>query len=146
MPTSELDPRALQLEGRFRVFVGATPQPQIILGTQSAPRRAVIDRLAAQFNFKYSSITADIDELAIRRDDPQDLVLVLAHAKADAIVKKLQASESLLKPGYLVTCDQARAASFPSPAAGGRRTACNAHSVSCLIQSTALCARPGAPH
>jgi Maf-like protein len=106
MPTSEGDPRTKALEERFCTFVSTDPQPQIILGTQSQSRRAVIDRLAKQFDFKYSSITADIDEQAIRRDDPQELVLVLAHAKADAIVKKLQASSSLLKPGFLVTCDQ----------------------------------------
>lgn len=96
------------LEKQFAAFVSADPQPQIILGTQSESRRAVVDELAAKFNFKYSSITADIDEQAIRRQDPQDLVLVLAHAKADAIVKKLKASSSLVTPGYLVTCDQVR--------------------------------------
>jgi hypothetical protein len=33
-------------------------------------------------------------------------VLVLAHAKADAIVRKLKESDSYMRPGYLVTCDQ----------------------------------------
>lgn len=33
-------------------------------------------------------------------------VLVLSRAKADAIVRKLKASDAYLKPGYLVTCDQ----------------------------------------
>lgn len=98
-----LDP---DLAARFREFVSAQPQPQIILGTQSVSRRAVVDELAQQFAFKVSSITADIDEKAIRTPDPKDLVMMLAHAKARAIAKKLKDSGSYIKPGYLVTCDQ----------------------------------------
>jgi hypothetical protein len=94
------------LEAKFGKLVARSPQPQIILGTQSASRRAVVDQLATRFGFKYSSITADIDEKAIRREDPEELVLALSHAKAAAIVKKLKDSESLIRPGYLVTCDQ----------------------------------------
>jgi hypothetical protein len=78
------------LAARFGQFVSSTPQPQIILGTQSVSRRAVVDGLAKQFSFKVSSITADIDEKAIRTPDPKDLVMILAHAKADAIKKKLK--------------------------------------------------------
>lgn len=94
------------LVARFAGFVSASPQPQIILGTQSVSRRAVVDQLAEQFSFKVSSITADIDEKAIRTPDPKDLVMLLAHAKADAIMKKLRDSGSYIRPGYLVTCDQ----------------------------------------
>jgi hypothetical protein len=95
-----------ELEAKFGEFVSANPQPQIILGTQSASRRAVVDELAQQFSFKVSSITADIDEKAIRTPDPKELVMMLAHAKADAIMKKLKDSGSMIRPGYLVTCDQ----------------------------------------
>jgi hypothetical protein len=35
-------------------------------------------------------------------------VLVIARAKADAIVRKLKETNSYLRPGYLVTCDQVR--------------------------------------
>lgn len=94
------------LDARFGKFVSANPQPQIILGTQSVSRRAVVDQLAQKFSFKVSSITADIDEKAIRTPDPKDLVMLLAHAKADAILKKLKDSGSFIQPGYLVTCDQ----------------------------------------
>lgn len=94
------------LAARFREFVSAKPQPQIILGTQSVSRRAVVDLLAQEFSFQVSSITADIDEKAIRTPDPKDLVMVLAHAKADAILKKLKDSGAFMRPGYLVTCDQ----------------------------------------
>lgn len=65
-----------------------------------------MDELAQQFVFRVSSITADIDEKAIRTPDPKDLVMMLAHAKASAIAKKLKDSGSYIKPGYLVTCDQ----------------------------------------
>lgn len=66
-----------------------------------------------RFEFKYSSITADIDEKAIRRDDPYELVLVLAHAKAMAIIDKLKASGSFRPSGFLVTCDQVNYTSMP---------------------------------
>lgn len=59
-----------------------------------------------RFDFKYSSITADIDEKAIRRAKPRELVRVLAHAKAKAIIAKLKANGSLVSPGFLVTFDQ----------------------------------------
>eukprot|EP00892_Ulva_mutabilis_P005541 jgi/Ulvmu1/3359/UM156_0016.1 len=95
-----------QLADLFTEFVSQTPQPQIILGTQSASRRAVVNELAERFDFKYSSITADIDEKAIRRPEPSELVRVLAHAKAKAIIGKLQDSGSFIAPGLLVTCDQ----------------------------------------
>ena len=73
----------------------------------------MLDKLAAKFDFKFSSITADIDEQAIKNDlrgagRAQELVLALAHAKAAAIIAKLKATDSLVKPGYLVTCDQVR--------------------------------------
>lgn len=71
-----------------------------------------MDEIAERFGFKYSVITADIDEQAIRRDDPRELVSVLAHAKAEAIVHKLRSSGALVTPGYLVTCDQVRLSTY----------------------------------
>ena len=94
------------LSKQFAAFVQRSPQPQVILGTQSASRRAILDDLATQHQFTYSVITADIDEQAIRDPDPRVLVLKLAHAKAAAIMRKLRDSDSLVRPGYLVTCDQ----------------------------------------
>jgi predicted house-cleaning NTP pyrophosphatase (Maf/HAM1 superfamily) len=101
------------LEDQFHAFVRASPQPQIILGTQSASRRAVVDKIARQFGFQFSSVSADIDEQAIRRSDPHELVVVLAEAKAQAIVKKLKESGSFLRSGYLVTCDQVQICLLP---------------------------------
>jgi hypothetical protein len=94
------------IETQFKAFVQSSPQPQIILGTRSPSRRAIVDELACRYNFKYSVIAADIDEQAIRREEPMELVRVLAHAKAGAIMAKLRNSNALTTAGYLVTCDQ----------------------------------------
>ena len=47
---------------------------------------------------------ADIDEKAIRHDDPKEMVKLIAAAKADEIVKKLSLKER--KDVVLLTCDQ----------------------------------------
>jgi septum formation protein len=94
------------MEAHFKAFVQSSPQPQIILGTRSPSRRAIVDQLASRYDFKYSVITADIDEQAIRREAPKELVLVLAHAKADAILAKLRKRTLPVTAGYLITCDQ----------------------------------------
>ncbi|XP_052731886.1 uncharacterized protein LOC108336823 isoform X2 [Vigna angularis] len=39
--------------------------------------------------YEFTIMTADIDEKSIRREKPEDLVMALAEAKADAIVKRL---------------------------------------------------------
>lgn len=50
--------------------------------------------------YNYEILTADIDEKQIRDQDPKKLVLLLAHAKADAILPKIS------EPGLLITADQ----------------------------------------
>jgi septum formation protein len=80
-----------------------------------------MDSLASQYSFKYEVLKADIDEKAIRHDSPTDLVLALAHAKADALLQKLAAADSSSSSGnsraagggssssggtFLITCDQ----------------------------------------
>lgn len=64
-----------------------------------------MDELAEEHKFSYEVVTADIDEKAIREPKPEDLVIKLAHAKADAIIAKLQANGST-PTGFLITCDQ----------------------------------------
>ena len=54
---------------------------------------------------EYTVRTADIDEKAIRHADPSQLVTLLAHAKADAILQKMKDAGDPLE-GILVTCDQ----------------------------------------
>lgn len=69
---------------------------KLILGSKSAGRQAVLK--AAGYDF--TVVTADIDEKAIRFVDSQQLVLAIANAKADAIIKKITG------PGTLITADQ----------------------------------------
>lgn len=82
--------------------------PRIILGSSSRTRRLLMDELAAEHGFTYEVLTADIDEKSIRLPDPRELVLRLAHAKADAIAAKLAGTQQpgQAPAGLLVTCDQ----------------------------------------
>ncbi|RDX70858.1 Maf-like protein [Mucuna pruriens] len=65
----------------------ATKNPpfKIILGSSSKARRQIL----AEMGYEFTIMTADIDEKGIRREKPEDLVMVLAEAKADAIVQRL---------------------------------------------------------
>lgn len=58
--------------------------------------------------FAYECIAAKIDEQAIRADKPEELVRLLAAAKATAILGKTP-----LAQGYLITCDQVHALLLP---------------------------------
>jgi septum formation protein len=69
---------------------------KIILGSQSKWRAKELEKAG----FAFETIAAGIDEKAIRYDDPEKLVLALAHAKADAILKQP------LEPALLITTDQ----------------------------------------
>jgi predicted house-cleaning NTP pyrophosphatase (Maf/HAM1 superfamily) len=93
----------------------AASNPRIILGSSSSSRRQIMDELAAQHGLAYDVVTADIDEKAIRLPEPRDLVLRLAHAKADAVLAKLAAAAAAAgggvaaaapPAGLLLTCDQ----------------------------------------
>ncbi|XP_068313133.1 uncharacterized protein [Pyrus communis] len=59
---------------------------RIILGSASIARRKIL----AEMGYEFTVVTADIDEKSIRTEKPEELVLVLAKAKADAIISKLQ--------------------------------------------------------
>jgi septum formation protein len=74
-----------------------------------------MDDFASQHGLNYIVRTADIDEKAIRLEDPHQLVIALGRAKRDAILLKLAAetSASGSVPSsnhnantYLITCDQ----------------------------------------
>ena len=69
---------------------------KIILGSKSQGRQDVL-RYAG---YDFEVITADIDEKQIRDEDPEKLVLALAHAKADAILPQIK------EPAILITADQ----------------------------------------
>ena len=74
---------------------------EVILGSGSSTRRAVLSSMGID----HVVVKPDIDEKAIRRDDPKALVRALAIAKADAAKEKLGASDFGTRR-LLITCDQ----------------------------------------
>ncbi|XP_038983519.1 7-methyl-GTP pyrophosphatase-like isoform X1 [Phoenix dactylifera] len=78
---------------------------KVILGSSSASRR----RILAEMGYKFTVMGADIDEKEIRREKPEELVMALAEAKADAIVTRLRSNgfkEDHTDPTLLITADQ----------------------------------------
>lgn len=53
-----------------------------------------------EMGYEFEVMTADIDEKAIRHNDPRELVLMLARAKAEALLSKIK------EPALLITSDQ----------------------------------------
>ncbi|XP_010550780.1 PREDICTED: maf-like protein DDB_G0281937 [Tarenaya hassleriana] len=77
---------------------------KVILGSQSMARK----RILAEMGYDFSIMTADIDEKSIRREKPEDLVMALAEAKADAITKRFGDISKFLQdtqPTLLITAD-----------------------------------------
>jgi septum formation protein len=81
----------------------------LLLGSGSASRRSILENAG----YKFDIIKAEIDERAIgdRSDgkDATNLVIKIAHAKADAIMETLKETcteEYINKYKYLLTCDQ----------------------------------------
>ncbi|CAN7027432.1 hypothetical protein IGI04_025304 [Brassica rapa subsp. trilocularis] len=77
------------------------PQFKVILGSSSIARRSILTDMGYQFTL----MSADIDEKSIRKEKPEELVLALAEAKAEAIVQRIP-DDVEDKPTLLVTCDQ----------------------------------------
>ncbi|CAA2955058.1 maf DDB_G0281937 isoform X2 [Olea europaea subsp. europaea] len=79
-------------------------QFKIILGSSSIARKMIL----SEMGYEFTTMSADIDEKAIRKEKPEDLVMALAEAKADAIASKLQNIENQEndgKPTVLVAAD-----------------------------------------
>lgn len=74
---------------------------KIILGSQSKWRAKELEKAG----FVFETMAAEIDEKAIRDDDPEKLVLALAHAKADALVPKIKEPALLITTDQVVVCD-----------------------------------------
>ena len=72
------------------------PPEKIILGSSSEHRKIVL----RDAGYDFDVIAADIDERAIHNDDPEQLAIDIANAKADAILPKIT------EPALLVTGDQ----------------------------------------
>lgn len=69
---------------------------KIILGSKSPGRKQILQRLG----YDFTVMDPNIDEKAIRDDNPKQLVLLLAKAKAAALVPKIP------EPAILITSDQ----------------------------------------
>ncbi|PON67657.1 Maf-like protein [Parasponia andersonii] len=77
---------------------------QIILGSASMARR----RLLTEMGYEFRIMTADIDEKSIRMEKPEELVVALAEAKADAIISMLKSTGQLeegAQERLLITAD-----------------------------------------
>lgn len=91
-------------EGEPKRNVPGNSSPfKLILGSSSVARQQIL----AEMGYQFTLMTADIDERAIRMEKPEDLVMVLAEAKADAIISKLQTSDykNDAEPTLLITAD-----------------------------------------
>ncbi|KAF8024234.1 hypothetical protein BT93_F1438 [Corymbia citriodora subsp. variegata] len=87
---------------------------KIILGSSSIPRRKIL----AEMGYEFTIMTADIDEKSIRKDKPEELVMALAEAKANAIASKLpqiNSQEKDYEPIILIAADTAEAISQKIP-------------------------------
>ena len=77
---------------------------KIILGSSSVARRKIL----SEMGYLFTIMTADIDEKSIRKETPEDLVMALAEAKAEAILQRLPVDDYLkeAEPTLLITSDQ----------------------------------------
>jgi len=73
---------------------------KLILGSSSKWRQELMRQLTSDF----SVISPDIDEKAIRHENPGELVRMLAAAKSQAVIEKAGAEGQL--PAVIVTSDQ----------------------------------------
>ncbi|KAG2390461.1 uncharacterized protein HKW66_Vig0221330 [Vigna angularis] len=82
----------------------STSSYKIILGSSSVARRKILSEMGYQFTL----MTADIDEKSIRKETPEELVMALAEAKAEAILQRLPVDDYLkdAEPTLLITSDQ----------------------------------------
>src|SRR3989339_531887 len=69
---------------------------KIILGSQSQQRKRVLKEMGYEFEV----LPADIDEKKIRHEDPRQLTVMLAKAKASAICSRIS------EPALIITADQ----------------------------------------
>lgn len=74
---------------------------RIILGSQSAGRK----RMLAEMGLEFEVMSADIDEKAVRRETPAQLVLALAAAKAEALKPRINEPALLITSDQVVVCD-----------------------------------------
>lgn len=69
---------------------------RIVLGSGSSYRQ----QLLREMGYEFEVVNPRIDEKSIRLDEPAELALALAHAKADAVIAELES------PALVITADQ----------------------------------------
>ncbi|KAL1193297.1 hypothetical protein V5N11_016057 [Cardamine amara subsp. amara] len=77
---------------------------KLILGSQSMARK----RILTEMGYDFTIVTADIDEKAIRKEKPEDLVVAIAEAKTNEIISKLGGENQYVndsQPTLLITAD-----------------------------------------
>lgn len=74
---------------------------KIILGSQSRWRKEILERMG----YKFQIMVPDVDEKAIRFDNPEKLTLALANAKADALLPKISGEAILITADQVVVCN-----------------------------------------
>ncbi len=73
----------------------------IILGTSSSSRKAILETMG----FAFTIISPDIDERAIRRDNPRELVTAIAQAKMDAVLEKVEGEAIVICSDQVMVVD-----------------------------------------
>ena len=73
----------------------------IILGSSSPSRKIVLEAMG----FAFTTISPDIDERAIRRDDPRELVTAIAQAKMDAVLEMVQGDAIVITSDQVMVVD-----------------------------------------
>lgn len=74
---------------------------KIILGSGSPSRKAVLTGMG----FVFTVVSPDIDEKAIRKDDPRELVEAIAQAKMDAVLKFVQGDAIVITSDQVIVVD-----------------------------------------
>lgn len=69
---------------------------KLVLGSSSRYRQHILQEMGYDFDV----VKPNIDEKSIRRSDPEELVIALAQAKADAVLGKID------QPAIIITSDQ----------------------------------------
>jgi len=79
----------------------------VMLASSSRWRRALIASILPDgCQLADNPISPDIDEKAIRRDDPEEMVKAIAHAKADKVLSVLASTRKTDKVDVIICADQ----------------------------------------
>ena len=74
---------------------------KIILGSASISRKQILEEAGMVFE----EMAANIDEKKIRRDNPKELALAIANAKADFLLQKISKDALLITVDQVVVCN-----------------------------------------